>query len=294
MMKSTPLIAAACLILAGCGKPATTPTPTPSGTSTAATGTTAGAMPPRQLKPGVSKLTSLTKTDLKVGDGMLQGIKVGTTKGVENGDLVSLQYTGKLTDGTLFDTNVPGSKLNGKPNTHAKPLVFYVGRGFVIGGMDQGILGMKVGGRRKIGVPPAMGYGPQDNGPIPGNSDLYFDIVLLDVVKRGEEGLFDFKTIAEGSGRPIKTGDTLHVEYTVKLADGTVVDTNVGKEPYEFTIGEIPPKVISGIEQGVVGMKKGGVKLLRIPPQIGYGSKLVTGIPSNSTLVVQVKVLEVM
>jgi len=101
--------------------------------------------------------------------------------------------------------------------------------------------------------------------------------------------------VSEGSGRPIKAGDTVQIEYTVKLSDGTLADTNVGKNtPYEFTIGELPPKVIPGLEKGVTGMKKGGVRILRIPPGIGYGTRLVSGIPPNSTLVITVKILELM
>lgn len=282
MMKLTSFLAAACLLVTiGCHKNAAT---------TTSTGGTAGA--PAAM--GTAKLTKLTTTDVKIGDNVLQGIKVGNDAGVKNGDMVSVEYTGTLDNGTVFDTNVPGVLLGGAPNQHAKPLTFFVGRGQVVQGFDQGMIGMKLGGERKIGIPPSLGYGPTAQGPIPGNSDLNFDIKLLDIVRPGEEGTYDSKDLAPGSGNPIKKGDTVQVEYTVKLADGTVVDTNVGKNPFLFTIGEVPSKVISGLEQGVTGMKPGGVRLLRIPPAIGYGTHLVNSIPAYSTLVIQVKILSVM
>jgi FKBP-type peptidyl-prolyl cis-trans isomerase len=295
MMKlSLPIVAACLLAVVACNKPAASvANPTTTG---GATGGPGG----KPVKQGISTLKALTKEDVKVGDGTLLGIKVGNPKPVENGDLISLEYKGTLGDGKTFDTNFPGVQLNGAVNEHAKPLVFYVGRGSVVPGLDQGVLGMHIGGERKVGIPPALGYGaePQgdpDNPSIPANSDLHFDVKLLDIVKPGEEGVFDYKDVSTGSGRAIKSGDTVQIEYTVKLADGTVVDTNVGKDrPYEFTIGELPPKVIAGMEQGVSGMKLGGVRLLRVPPGIGYGTKMVAGIPPNSTLVIQVKVLELM
>jgi len=285
-MKFASLFLAACLLSAvACKKPAAT-SPT---TATTATGGSGAAAP----KMGISKLKDLTIKDTKIGDGMVQGILAGNTKPVQNGDTVTIQYTGKLQDGTLFDSNVPGTKINGHV-TARSPMVFTVGTGAVVPGMDKGVVGMKIDGEREIGIPPSLGYGPTAMGPIPPNSDLLFTVKLLDDVKPGEDTFFDKKDLALGSGEAVKKGDTIQIEYTVKLVDGTVVDTNVGKDPFEFTIGEQPAKVISGIEQGVIGMKKGGVRLLRIPPSIAYSTKLVQGIPPNSTLIVTAKILNIM
>ena len=305
MMKFPSLIVLGCLVAAiGCNKSETPSSSSVTGSMAGTTGslpggtTTAGAPGTgAPKKQGISKLKEVTKEDLVIGNGMLQGIKVGDGKAtVAQGDLVSLEYTGKLFDGTMFDTNLPGSKLNGQPNKHAKPLAFYVGRQSVVPGLEQGVIGMKIGGKRKIGIPAALAYGNRDNDVIPANSDLQFEVTLLDIVKPGEEGVFDFKDLGAGSGRAIKKGDTVQIDYTVKLADGTVVDTSKGKAPGEFTIGEVPPRVYSGLEQGVMGMKKGGERLLRIPPHIAYGTKKIPGdkVPPNSTLIVQVKILEVM
>lgn len=95
---------------------------------------------------------------------------VGTGTLVKAGDTVTVKYTGTLANGTVFDST---EKQGGTPATF--PL------GNVIQGWQQGIPGMKVGGKRKLIIPPALGYGAQGTGPIPGNATLTFEIELVDV-----------------------------------------------------------------------------------------------------------------
>jgi len=89
---------------------------------------------------------------------------------VKAGDTITVHYTGTFADGTKFD-----SSLN-----RGEPFSFQV-PGQVIAGWNQGVLGMQVGGVRKLIIPPQLGYGPTDYGPIPGNSTLYFTIELLGI-----------------------------------------------------------------------------------------------------------------
>ena len=98
---------------------------------------------------------------------------VGTGDTAESGDLVTVHYTGRFVDGRVFDSSI----------ARGEPLQFVLGSGQVIAGWDQGIVGMKVGGKRTLSIPPELGYGPNDYGPIPGNSTLIFDIELLKVQK---------------------------------------------------------------------------------------------------------------
>ena len=92
------------------------------------------------------------------------GSPAGTPAPVADGQRVSVRYTGWLANGTQFESS-----------TYA----FVLGTGAVIAGWDQGIVGMRVGERRRLLIPPALGYGARPNGPIPANSVLVFDVELL-------------------------------------------------------------------------------------------------------------------
>lgn len=91
------------------------------------------------------------------------------------GDTVSVNYTGKLVDGTVFDSNVDPAF------NHVEPLSFTLGAGQVIPGWEKGIVGMKVGEKRNLQIPPEEAYGEEGIGPIPPNATLIFDVELLAV-----------------------------------------------------------------------------------------------------------------
>lgn len=97
--------------------------------------------------------------------------------------------------------------------------------------------------------------------------------------------------IVAGSGPAAKPGDTITVNYTGKLQDGTVFDSSVGKAPYTFVLGA--GTVIPGWDQGLVGAQAGTKRLLVIPPSLAYGSQDYGPIPGNSTLVFEVDVVSV-
>lgn len=100
-----------------------------------------------------------------------QEVKVGTGKEAILGTEVTVEYVGKLPDGTIFDS----SQVQGKP------LTFVLGSPGIIPGFQIGVRGMKEGGERIIAIPPELGYGAQQNGPIPPNSTLIFELKLLTV-----------------------------------------------------------------------------------------------------------------
>lgn len=93
------------------------------------------------------------------------------------GDTVLMNYTGRLQDGTVFDSNVD-PKFN-----HVQPFEFTLGAKQVITGWDEGIVGMRVGEKKTLVIPPEKAYGSKDYGPIPGNSTLTFDVELLGIKK---------------------------------------------------------------------------------------------------------------
>ena len=97
---------------------------------------------------------------------------VGTGQEAKKGDMVSVHYTGTLKDGKKFDS----SKDRGRPFS------FPLGAGRVIKGWDEGVAGMKVGGKRKLIIPANLAYGPQGMPPvIPPNAELTFEVELLQV-----------------------------------------------------------------------------------------------------------------
>jgi FKBP-type peptidyl-prolyl cis-trans isomerase len=96
---------------------------------------------------------------------------VGTGPAAQAGDTVIVNYTGWLTDGTKFDSSLDRNQ----------PFSFVLGAQQVIAGWDQGVAGMQVGGKRKLTIPPELGYGAQANGPIPANSTLVFEVELLQI-----------------------------------------------------------------------------------------------------------------
>lgn len=95
-----------------------------------------------------------------------------------------------------------------------------------------------------------------------------------------------------GTGAVAEAGDTVTVDYVGTLTDGTVFDASKNHgQPFTFTLGA--GQVIQGWDQGVAGMKVGGVRTLVIPAALGYGAQAVGPIPANSTLVFQVTLLDV-
>jgi peptidylprolyl isomerase/FKBP-type peptidyl-prolyl cis-trans isomerase FkpA len=118
---------------------------------------------PKQDQPK----SGVTVTELKIED-----TKVGTGAEAVTGKSVMVHYTGWLTDGTKFDS----SKDRGEPFS------FQLGAGQVIKGWDQGVVGMKVGGIRKLTIPASLGYGARGAGDaIPPNATLVFEVELLGV-----------------------------------------------------------------------------------------------------------------
>jgi FKBP-type peptidyl-prolyl cis-trans isomerase len=121
--------------------------------------------------PAITAVTSqpvvAEVTDMKIED-----MKAGTGAVAEAGKRVTVHYTGWLTNGTKFDSS----------KDHGQPFNFQLGAGQVIKGWDQGVAGMKVGGMRKLTIPPSLRYGANGTGGvIPPNATLVFEVELLGV-----------------------------------------------------------------------------------------------------------------
>ena len=104
----------------------------------------------------------------------------------------------------------------------------------------------------------------------------------------------EIEDTAPGSGRAAKTGDTVHVQYTGTLMNGTKFDSSYdhGGDPFKFTLGK--GEVIKGWDQGVVGLKIGGKRKLRIPADLGYGSAgSPPTIPPDAALMFDVELVSI-
>jgi peptidylprolyl isomerase len=244
---------------------------------------------------GTPVATSTTEGGIAVSDYV-----IGTGADALKGGEVEVHYTGYLTDGTVFDSSVP----------RKRPFTFELGAGRVIKGWDEGVVGMKVGGKRKLVIPAKLGYADRRAGKIPPNSTLIFTIELLNVTpplpppqpltafegkplatKRLEKNLVvaDYKL---GDGPEAKANDTVSVHYRGTLKDGTEFDSSLSRpKPLVFVLGT--GRVIKGWDLGIAGMKVGGLRKLTIPAELAYGERARGKIPANADLTFTVELMAV-
>jgi|CXWL01.1.fsa_nt_gi FKBP-type peptidyl-prolyl cis-trans isomerase len=134
------------------------------------TGVSADAVP-AAAAAAVPSTDTVVATQTLEGGLLLEDTKIGEGAEATAGKTLAMHYTGTLDNGTVFDSSIPRGQV----------FEFTLGVGQVIPGWDKGIVGMKVGGKRKLTIPPALAYGENGIGPIPGNSTLHFDVELLGI-----------------------------------------------------------------------------------------------------------------
>jgi FKBP-type peptidyl-prolyl cis-trans isomerase FkpA len=129
------------------------------------------ALPQLNFIPFSTEETSMSVTTTASGL-VIEEVVLGTGAEAKPGLLVVVHYTGWLTDGTKFDSS----------HDRNDPFVFPLAQRYVIAGWDEGVQGMRVGGKRKLTIPPELGYGARGaGGVIPPNATLVFDVDLIDV-----------------------------------------------------------------------------------------------------------------
>jgi len=236
---------------------------------------------------------------------------LGTGREVMTDELVTVHFSGWIIQDTsnLFSdwTNEELRKaaMIGNSKLRNQPVKFVVGTNSFIKGVDEAVIGMKIGGIRTIIIPSDLAYGEEGIGPIPPNSDLKLVVELLDVkerivvemwdvdstkLKTTESGL-QYSIITEGEGKTADSGNVVTVHYSGFLLDGTKFDSSVERDdPFNFLLGM--GQVIPGWEEGLKLMKKGSKSRLVIPPELGYGGLSVGTIPPNSILIFDVELVD--
>lgn len=290
------------LVACGSSQPAdVTPTNPPTATSVqptqaaSATSETAVTTPqgtpqatptPYVLDGATTTDSGLQYLDLKVGDG----------RSPESGDLVTMNFIGSLPDGTVFANT----------QTSGKPITAQYDRGQLLPGWEEGLAKMKAGGTAQMVLPPELAFGPQGYGAIPPNTQIILEVDLLSVEKppqptsvsqsdltTTDSGL-QYADLTTGEGTQVISGTIVTTHFTIWVQNGDsndyVVSSN-GGDPLTFAEGS-GTTVFPGWEEGMLGMKVGGKRLLIIPPDLALGEQGGNGIPPNSTLVMEVELTD--
>ena len=168
----------------------------------------------------------------------------------------------------------------------------------VLPAFERGLASMRVGGLRRMQVPPEFAFGPEGEGSIPPNSTLVIDLELLEVrLYTTDSAPFQVIDLQVGDGAVAADGYVVTVVYAgflyeASMPDGKGRQFEVNNEGFDFSLGL--NQVIEGWDEGLVGMRENGERRLLIPPEMAYGeSGQRPRIPPNATLLFDVTLIRV-
>jgi len=235
-----------------------------------------------------------TMTELGIED-----VIVGDGAEAVDGSFVSVHYVGVLnSSGEQFDASWD----------RGQAFQFGLGGGSVIVGWDEGVLGMREGGRRILRIPAAKAYGDGGSGIITPGSDLVFTVDLASVVQPADpadepeltapdelSGELEIEDLVEGTGAGAVAGDTIEIHFTSILASTGqrfVSTWDQGGLPAQFVVGE--DNGLDGFDQALVGAMVGGARKVTIPPDLAFGADGLPGqVGPDETIVLQFDVVSI-
>jgi peptidylprolyl isomerase len=221
----------------------------------------------------------------------------GTGPAPQVGDILTMDFTGTLPDGTVF----------GETYSTGEPVQVIFGRDQLLPGWEEGVALMKEGGSGQLVLPPELAFGAEGFGLIPPNSQIILDVELLSVsapptpaevdeadLTTTDTGL-QYYDMAEGEGMTAETGSTVSTNFSIWTQEEEgprFVVSSEGRDPISFVIGN-GDVVFPGWEEAVTGMQPGGKRYLVVPPDLGLGAQGGGDIPPDATLIMEVELVDV-
>ncbi|XP_035517241.1 peptidyl-prolyl cis-trans isomerase FKBP10 [Morone saxatilis] len=197
------------------------------------------------------------------------------------GDYIRYHYNGTFLNGGTFDTSY---QRNSTYNT-------YIGMGYVISGMDLALLGVCIGERRRVIIPPHLAYGEQGAGDvIPPSAVVVFDIHVIDFHNPNDTVEIKINYRPEDCNETTGENDLVRYHYNCTLVDGTPLFSSHDYENLQDAVLGAD-KVIDGLDQGLRGMCVGEKRVVTVPPHLGHGEKGATGVPSSAVLVFDIELV---
>lgn len=219
-----------------------------------------------------------SKDNLTIMD---QVLPESCTRKSVSGDYVRYHYNGTFLNGVTFDTSY---QRNSTYNT-------YIGMGYVISGMDQALIGVCIGEKRRVIIPPHLAYGEEGaGGVIPPNAALVFDIDVIDFHNPNDTVNIEITHKPEACKEITAENDLVRYHYNCTLVDGTKLFSSHDYESLQDAVlGS--DKVIDGLDSGLRGMCVGEKRLITVPPHLGHGEKGATGVPGSAVLVFDIELV---
>jgi len=226
---------------------------------------------------------------VEVAEVEVEDLVVGEGEPVAEGDYVEIAYSAWHVDADGGRGDEIASSVGA-----GEPARLLLGAGMVNEGLDRGLLGMRPDGVRRVVVPPALGYGAAEKDGIPPGSTIMYEVTLQRVLGVTTE------TLRQGDGTPVRPGQrvSFHLEGWLRNDDGSkgeqFEDSRRLATPYTSIVGTF--KIQPGLELGMRGMNRGGLRRIEVPSDLAFGTRgwhrgPRTLVPPNSDVIYELEVL---